>query len=255
MIFKTYFYYKTEGMEKMTISTILFDLDGTLLPMDQDQFTRDYFRLLAKKLAPRGYNSQKLIDTIWAGTAAMVKNDGSQMNETVFWRKFADVYGEDALSDKPLFEEFYREDFQQAKTSCGYDPQAAESVALARDLGFQVVLATNPIFPAVAVESRMRWAGLDPEDFIFYTTYENIGHSKPDPCYYRDIARRLGVPPEGCCMVGNDVDEDMIAATIGMRVFLLTDCLINRRGLDIARYPHGGHGKLQDLLRSLASQN
>ena len=27
----------------MAIKTILFDLDGTLLPMDQDVFVKDYF--------------------------------------------------------------------------------------------------------------------------------------------------------------------------------------------------------------------
>ena len=239
----------------MAISTVLFDLDGTLLPMDQDRFTKDYFKLLAEKLAPRGYEPEKLIDTIWAGTSAMIKNDGTQTNETVFWQRFSEVYGADSLSDKPLFEEFYREEFQTARSACGYDPQAAETVALARELGLRVVLATNPIFPAVATESRIRWAGLDPEDFIFYTTYENICHCKPDPCYYRDIARRLGVRPDECCMVGNDVDEDMVAATVGMQVFLLTDCLINRRDLDIARYHHGGYRALQDLLRTLVSQN
>lgn len=37
------------------IKVALFDLDGTLLPMDQDAFTRGYFNLLAKKLAPHGY--------------------------------------------------------------------------------------------------------------------------------------------------------------------------------------------------------
>ena len=33
----------------MSITTILFDLDGTLLPMGQDEFVRAYFKLLAKK--------------------------------------------------------------------------------------------------------------------------------------------------------------------------------------------------------------
>lgn len=33
------------------IDTILFDLDGTLLPMDQDAFTEYYFKLLAGKMA------------------------------------------------------------------------------------------------------------------------------------------------------------------------------------------------------------
>ena len=63
------------------IKTVIFDLDGTLLPMDQEAFTKYYFGLLAKKLAPHGYEPEKLIKSIWAGTAAMVKNDGSRTNE------------------------------------------------------------------------------------------------------------------------------------------------------------------------------
>lgn len=57
----------------MKLTTVLFDLDGTLLPMDNDEFTRGYFKLLAAKLAPHGYEPKQLVDAIWAGTAAMVK--------------------------------------------------------------------------------------------------------------------------------------------------------------------------------------
>ena len=67
------------------ITTVLFDLDGTLLPMDQDIFVKDYFGRIAAKVAPAGYDPRQLIDTIWRGTAAMVKNDGSKTNERVFW--------------------------------------------------------------------------------------------------------------------------------------------------------------------------
>ena len=42
-------------MEHQKLTTILFDLDGTLLPMDNDAFTRGYFKLLAARLAPLGY--------------------------------------------------------------------------------------------------------------------------------------------------------------------------------------------------------
>ena len=54
-------------------------------------------------------------------------------------------------------------------------------------------------------------------------------------------------------MVGNDVGEDMIAARLGMKVFLLTDCLINKAGGDISVYPNGDFDALkayvQDLLQ------
>ena len=49
-------------------------------------------------------------------------------------------------------------------------------------------------------------------------------------------------------MVGNDVTEDMVAETVGMKVFLLTDCLINREGKDISVYPHGGFEQLLEFL-------
>ena len=235
------------------IKAILFDLDGTLLPMDQDRFTGGYFGFLTKKLAPRGYEPKALIDGIWAGTAAMVKNDGSVSNEDAFWRKFAEIFGESALADRPLFEEFYRVDFQQARQFCGFDPAAAETVRLVKELGFRTALATNPIFPSFATESRIRWTGLEPEDFEFFTSYETIGCCKPNPAYFTEVAKRMALPPEECLMVGNDAKEDTAALDAGMRVFLLTDCLINKDGRPLDPYPHGDFNALQAFIRGLHS--
>ena len=76
------------------------------------------------------------------------------------------------------------------------------------------------------------------------TTYENIGFCKPNPDYYLEVARRIGVNPRECLMVGNDVGDDMVAEGLGMKVFLLTDCLINKDGVDISRYPRGSFDAL-----------
>ncbi len=236
----------------MKLTTILFDLDGTLLPMDNDEFTKGYFKLLVKKLAPYGYEPQKLIDGIWSGTAAMVKNDGTKTNEQAFWEKFSEMFGEKALADKPQFDEFYENEFQNAKTFCGYNPKAAIAVHTLKEMDFRIALATNPIFPSTATESRIRWAGFEPNDFELYTTYENIGYCKPNPDYYREIAKRLGVDTEQCLMVGNDVTEDMEAAQkAGMSVFLLTDCLINKERKDISVYPRGSFEQLIDFANKL----
>lgn len=235
----------------MSLKVVLFDLDGTLLPMDQDEFTKGYFKLLAGKLAPYGYEPEKLVAAVWAGTAAMVKNNGGRSNADAFWESFAGSFGEQRLADKPLFEEFYKKEFQEAASCCGCNPEAAKAVAKIRGMGYRLVLATNPIFPAIATESRIRWAGLTPEDFEFYTTYENASYCKPNPEYYREILKRIEVLPEECLMVGNDVAEDMAAETAGMKVFLLTDCLINRENRDISVYPHGGFEQLLDFVARL----
>lgn len=232
----------------MNIKTVLFDLDGTLLPMDQDQFVAGYFGLLVKKAAPFGYDAKQLTNAIWTGTAAMIKNTGGQRNESIFWQTFAEIYGEDALADRALFDEFYATEFQSAKAFCGFNPKAAETVLTLKRSGWRVVLATNPIFPATATESRIRWTGLEPSDFEFYTTYENSSYCKPNPDYYKEILEKLGQPPEECLMVGNDVAEDMVAQTLGMQVFLLTDCLINHGNADISAYPHGDFDQLMRFL-------
>ena len=232
------------------VKAVLFDLDGTLLPMDQDLFTKTYFKLLAKKMSPYGYEPQALIDAIWAGTAAMVKNDGTKSNEDAFWNRFAQVLGEQVLTHKPLFDAFYRNEFQEAKAVCGCNPAATETLSLVKAAGLRAALATNPIFPAVATESRVRWAGLDPADFELYTCYENIAYCKPNPAYYLELAKRLQLAPEHCLMVGNDVDEDMTAAETGMQVFLLTDCMINKSGKSISEIPHGDFSALQKYLRT-----
>ena len=235
----------------MSIKFVLFDLDGTLLPMDQNTFVKAYFGGIAKFLAPYGYTPDLLINTIWQGTAAMVKNDGTRKNEAAFWEYFSTVYGAEKLADMGLFERFYKECFDAVQASCGYDPLAAETVKRIKEMGYTVALATNPIFPAIATEKRMHWAGLSPEDFALYTTYENARFCKPNPAYYKDILAALGARPEECLMVGNDVDEDMVAASsIGMQVFLLPQCLINKHDVDISVYPQGGFAELLAFLET-----
>ena len=236
----------------MNITTVLFDLDGTLLPMDQDLFVKAYFKGLAGHLGPYGYDPAALIDSIWKGTAVMVRNNGTKTNEAAFWEYFASVFGEHSREDEPKFREFYETDFQKVQHVCGFNPEARKIIDLVKAKGLTAVLATNPIFPAIATESRIRWAGLSTDDFALYTTYENSTCCKPNPAYYKEILTKLNLQPEECVMVGNDVVEDTAALQAGIsQVFLLTDCLINKDGRDIASFPHGGFAELAEFTAHL----
>lgn len=235
----------------MSIKVILFDLDGTLLPMDQDEFIAAYFKGLTKKMIPHGYDPELFAKGMWSGVKAMIMNNGKATNEEVFWEVFCDIVGKNARADEPIFEEFYRTDFQQYKALCGYDPKATQTVKTLKEKGYRVALATNPLFPSIATESRMRWAGFEPEDFECYTTYENSVNCKPNTEYYRAIAEKLGVLPQECLMVGNDTADDLPAAEIGMKVFLLTDWLINKKELDISSVPQGGYNELMEYIETL----
>jgi len=233
----------------MSIKAVLFDLDGTLLPMDQDEFVKAYFGLLAKHLAPLGYEANKLYQVLWNGVAAMVKNDGSCVNEDAFWKVFTDIYGNESLKDKQLIDEFYEKEFNQVQAVCGFRKEAREVVEMVQASGKAVVLATNPLFPHTATENRMRWAGLKPEDFAFYTTYENSKYCKPNPKYYEEIMQKLDLKPDECIMIGNDFGEDIIPSEkLGIQGFLLKDCLIYKGNQDISAYPQGGFEELKKYL-------
>ena len=234
--------------ETMMIRAVLFDLDGTLLPMDQDLFLKTYLKLLTAKLAGVGYDPTRVVPAVFKGTDAMIANDGERINEEVFWENFCPAVGRDALLDREVFEDFYAKEFDNARAVTKCEPMAKEIIDKLNGKGVICVLATNPVFPAVATEHRIRWAGLKPSDFALYTTFENIGYAKPNPDYYREIISRLGLRPEECIMVGNDVDDDMVAKEVGMGVFLLTDNLINKSGKDISRYPSGDFSALAEFL-------
>lgn len=229
---------------------VLFDLDGTLLPMDQDRFVKAYISQMAAHLLPHGYDSRALIQALSLGTEAMYSNDGSKTNEECFWNAFNQVFRRDCRKDMPVFDEFYRTGFQTVKEECGFAPEAAAVIQAVKRKGLLPVLATNPLFPAIATHSRARWAGLQPEEFAHITTYENSHFCKPTAAYYQEILDALGLSAAECLMVGNDADEDLAAMELGIPCFLLTDCLINRSGRDFRNIPHGSFSQLMEYLES-----
>ena len=235
----------------MKIEAIFFDLDGTLLPMDQDIFVKAYFHGLINLLAPKGYDPKAVGSALMKGIGAMVKNDGVKTNEQVFWDSFAAVLGEAVRDEISLLEEFYRTEFQKIRDLCGYNENSKQLVNMLKSKGLKLVLATNPLFPAIATESRMRWAGLSAEDFDIYTTYENSRYCKPNLKYYENLLSEIGVSAEECLMVGNDVGDDMVAEKLGMKVFLLTDCLINATERDINDFRNGDFEELTKYMEEL----
>ena len=235
------------------LQAILFDLDGTLLPMDNDYFVKVYFGYLAKQAAQWGYTDPELlVRSIWDGVAAMVKNDGGRSNAEAFWDCFAGVYGQKAYEDIPKFDRFYATEFDRAKEVAFPHPLCAKAVKIARQKSEHVILATNPIFPRIADVTRLKWIDMTLEDFDLVTDYENCRYSKPNPAYYQEILDQFSLDPAKCLMVGNDVDEDVLAASAaGIPAFLLNTFVINRKGKDV-QCPQGGFEELIQYLEELA---
>lgn len=231
-------------------STVLFDLDGTLLPMDLEEFTNTYFALIGKRGEALGYDPKELVNAVWQGTKAMMKNDGSMTNHDRFWQMFSHQLGEKALALEPCFDEFYENEFHKAKAVTRENPLAKRAVEALRQKGITLVLATNPLFPLTGIASRLSWLGLKKEDFSYITTYEASSYCKPDPRYFEEILKAVKKQPEECLMIGNDAEEDLAAQKAGIEVYLVTDCLINSREKDLSQVPKGSFSELLKVLES-----
>jgi FMN phosphatase YigB (HAD superfamily) len=222
---------------------LLFDLDGTLLPLEFNEFIPEYFSALSKKfrhIFPGG----DLPGLITVSTDAMVYNDGTRSNSDAFWADFASRTGMKRESLEPLFEEFYQSDFGLLGNGVGSWPEAARVVDDVIAAGAITVLATNPVFPRLAVEHRLGWAGLDPSRFDLITDYENMNYAKPNPGYYKQISKYIGVPVGDCLMIGNDVGLDLAPArAAGMQTFMvINDYSVNEDGFEA-----DFSGRLEDL--------
>ena len=228
------------------LKAIWFDLDGTLLPMESlDEFIAAFLRDVSAKAAPLGFDPKALAKAVWEATGAVIQNDGSKSNDAAFHEVIRARYGERTADLDRLFDEYYRGEFNDLAAMCGRDPVVAETVAALKRKGLTLVLASKPIFPLVAQDARMRWAGVDPADFAHITGAENSASCKPAPAYYAEILGKLDLRPEECLMIGNDVEDDLTARQVGVPVFLVTDWLINRPGMDLTPLPHG---TFQDVL-------
>lgn len=232
----------------MKKKAILLDLDGTLLPLIEKEFTKYYFGLLCKKMEPLGYESQKLIDSIWDGTKCMIMNDGSKTNEEVFWDRFKEIYGDDVLKNKDFFDDFYKNEFKIAQAATKENPYIKEIMEYCRKHFEYVILATNPIFPGIATRTRLSWIGLSESDFDLVTYYENSSYAKPNPNYYQWILDQFQLDASEAIMVGNDEYEDYCAATkIGIDTIVIGD-YINRTDKVELNIPHY---KLEDFTSAI----
>ncbi|MGE4453690.1 MAG: HAD family hydrolase [Sphaerochaeta sp.] len=233
-------------MSKQSINTILFDLDGTLLPLDQKQFIRGYYQRFLKKGVELGFNPEKLSLALERGIAAMMGNDGSMTNKDRFDQVFHQVSGIDPKQFNARFALFYENEFNQLKQCANPSPLARDVVHSVQEKGYTVVLATTPLFPSMGTNARLSWAGLEPSLFSLVTTYEDFHYAKPNHGYYYQILEHLGLEASSCLMIGNDVEEDMVAGDVGMELYLVTDCLINTKNKPLDGYRQGS---LKDLAR------
>lgn len=204
------------------IRAIFFDLDGTLLPFNEDDFIKVYFELLYNFTKHKGYSREDLYNTLMGGIKKMYKNDGSITNNEAFWLNYISCFGEDSIKDQDLYEEFYKTEFRKIEKIMHKSSVSNQIVKFCKENGLICVLATNPFFPEIATHTRVEFAGLDVNDFDFITVMDNFCYSKPNPRYFQKLLDMFHLKPEEVLMFGNNEVEDAICAeSVGIKTYLV----------------------------------
>jgi FMN phosphatase YigB (HAD superfamily) len=221
---------------------ILFDLDGTLLDIDMNDFLPHYFRKMMEMAVREGYeHSEQLVKQVFKSTEVMINNKNPALrNEEVFLEDFFTHWPYPREEFVDFFDRFYINEFPLLKQHTRPFPGIPEMMQLIMQKNLKVVIATNAVFPHLALQHRLEWAGVGHFDYDLITSYEVMHFCKPHTEYYLEIADIIGVKPHECLMVGNDIGEDLPANQVGMKTFLVENLLIDK-----------GHGYIPDYRGTL----
>lgn len=235
------------------IKAVLLDLDNTLI---ENPFNRlgqridtwnDFFQ--ARTGLPDA--GEGLVEALKAVTLNL---DPQRTNMAVLLNSLSARWEQSEADVLAVFQDFYAQVY--AEMAHYVHPKASAPILLnwLHKAGYHVVIATNPLFTADAVQERLGWGGL-PTDLTAYTLVthlENMHFAKPMPHYYEEILGRLGITTDEAIMVGDDWQNDIVpAARAGLNSFWITP---DRTPPGPEPIPLAGRGTLHDFTLKVCNQ-
>jgi HAD superfamily hydrolase (TIGR01549 family) len=192
----------------IAITTVLLDAGGVIL--DESEHEKVRSEIIAEVLSP--LIPRYSISTYHSDIDEAIECFCPRTYEYVFWKHFKD--------NKSLFDELYKsylnswqEHKPPLKLSFGIEKEIEE---ICRN--FKIGIAGQ--YGKELIDFLERKCLLD--YFTCYLTQDDFSITKPDPRYFEQLARALGITPQEGIMVGDRVDNDIIPAKqLGMKTILI----------------------------------
>jgi FMN phosphatase YigB (HAD superfamily) len=236
------------------INTILFDLDGTLLSINMKDFEDIYYKSLSTYFKDI-IHPEKFMKILYSSVTTMIKNTEYRTNEEVFMDAMKSYVEDDYELYAEMFSKYYENDFQILKEAVLDTTEMQEATRIFKNKGYNLVIATNPLFPKVAIDKRIEWSGIVRDDFSYVSYFEKNHFCKPNIEYYAEILEIIQKSPEECMMVGNDALEDLVAGKLGITTYLVTDHLLNRNNIEIVADHVGDYKDFLTFAQNMPSIN
>jgi FMN phosphatase YigB (HAD superfamily) len=215
---------------------VFFDLDNTLGEVtDRELFARTFVGGLVEVAVEEVNLKESFVAEVFLGVI-----DGMRKNPPLvktimdeFCLRVSEKFRVSPTVVEKIVNRFYDEKFGLLKQFYRSVKGNREVVKALLDSGLGVGVATDPITKAVAVDLRLRWAGVDGLPYCLVTHGENMHAIKPHPAYFEEILSRCGAKADEAVMVGDDLLYDIYGAKkVGMYTILVKTGVV-RRGLDV----------------------
>ena len=231
--------------------SLLFDLDDTLLDTNLDAFLGAYFKKFAVFMA-KFVPPDQFIDAMLRNTQLMYHNQRADYTlEQAFSENFYPSMGLQQAELAAEIDRFYDEVFPSLQSLTTPRPEAVALVEWALSQGWNVAIATDPLFPRKAILHRLRWAGLDPEKYPFtlISDFQTFHFAKASVAYYPEFLARMGWTDSPLLMVGDSLERDVLPSQqAGLPVFWLNQGLASTAL--VAPHRQGGFADLKHYLES-----
>jgi FMN phosphatase YigB (HAD superfamily) len=227
---------------------LLLDLDDTLLDTNIDTFLPAYFKSLTAHA--QGHVAQDVFAAhLMKSTQVMYASKQANLTlEQAFDSAFYPNIGRSKHHMAEMLEEYYDNEFPKLGIYTRQIPQAIDLVQWAIEKGWQITVATDPLFPRKAILSRLRWAGLEPAatPFRFISDFHTFHFAKSSVAYYPELLAWLNWNNEPLLMVGDSMERDINPSlAAGIPVFWLTAAKNDSLG-----FPNGTYDDLKAYLES-----
>jgi FMN phosphatase YigB (HAD superfamily) len=220
--------------------TLLIDLDDTLLLKSSSDVFPAYIEALSNHLKFLA-EPEIIRHQLFQATRPLGINTNPQLTlKQLFDDAFYPCFGVSAKEVEPELENFYTNIYPSLSKLAAPNPDAVKFIKESFHQGYTVAIATNPYFPRLAIEERLRWANLPPEDYPFslLTSFETFHFTKPHLAYYAEVLARLGWPDTPVVMVGNDYEMDIAPAkSLGLTTYQIDSHPITQTADNSARGP------------------
>lgn len=201
------------------LHAVFLDLDNTMVLFDERSYFRQYFAKITPEFSDL-FTPGEFEERYLRAALSLKGNTGAVSNRDFFLENFCNG---DACQGKAIwrrFMTFYGDGHSRIRVDASVPDGLNGVLDALRRSGLKLVIASNPVFPAAAQKGRLAWGDIDPGQFDFFTEIENMTFVKPRIGYYRQICQKIGEPPEACLMVGNDLQNDMVAKRAGLKTYL-----------------------------------